>query len=230
MGRFQSTAAILGAVATSARAANSSASLADVCTASYAAAHLPAGGYYGDYALSPIADSVTANPVYNYSVGATDSVFFPAATFDFCNVTFSYTHDGRDDSVVLTLWLPTPANYQNRFLTTGGGGYAINSGDNSLPGGVMYGAAAGYTDGGFGVDASNAIDTFLVQNGTLAWQNIYMFGYQAIRELSLLGRDFTSNFFNASGTKQYNYYQVFSLSNTTRITLGSHKFTSAGLL
>lgn len=216
MGRSpQFNAAIFAAVTASAHAvavtnSSSSASLADVCTPAYVAAHLPAAGYYGDYALSPLADSVTANPVYNYSVGATDSVFFPAATFDYCNVSFSYTHEGRDDAVVLTLWLPAPANYQNRFLTTGGGGYAINSQLQSLPGGVMYGAAAGQTDGGFGADASNAIDTFLVQNGTLDWQNVYMFGYQAIRELSLLGREFTSNFFNATGTKQYNYYQVGS--------------------
>lgn len=205
---MQSMAAVLAAMAISARAANSTVSLADVCTSSYVAAHLPAAGYYGDYALAPIADSVSANPVYNHSVGATYSVFFPAATFDYCNVTFSYTHEGRDDTVVLTLWLPTPANYQNRFLTTGGGGYAINSQLQSLPGGVMYGAAAGQTDGGFGQYATEAIDTFLVENGTVDWQNVYMFGYQAIRELSLLGREFTSNFFNASGVKQYNYYQV----------------------
>lgn len=213
MGRSQFTAAILVALAASARAANSSVSLADVCTSSYVAAHLPAAGYYGDYALTPLASSVTASPVYNYSVGATDSVFYPAATFDYCDVSFSYTHEGRNDTVVLTLWLPAPANYQNRFLTTGGGGYAINSGTMSLPGGVMYGAAAGETDGGFGADASDAIATFLVQNGTIDWQNVYMFGYQAIRELSLLGREFTSNFFNATGTKQYTYYQVGRISS-----------------
>lgn len=185
----------------------SAASLDDVCTSSYVAAHLPASGYYDDYALSIDTSSVTANPVLNYTVGATDSNFFPAATFDYCNVTFTYSHDGRDDSVLLTVWLPTPDNFENRFLTTGGGGYAINSQLGSLPGGVMYGAAAGQTDGGFGADQTNAISTFLVENGTVDWQNVYMFGYQAIRELSLVGREFTENFFNVS-TKLYTYYQV----------------------
>lgn len=73
---------------------------------------------------------------------------------------------------------------------------------------MQYGAVAGQTDGGFGVDQTNAISTFLVQNGTIDWQNVYMFGYQAIRELSLLGREFTKNFFQTNGTKVYTYYQV----------------------
>lgn len=189
----------------------SAATLDDVCTTDYVAAHLPADGFYDDYALTMDASSVTANPVTNFSVDATYSVFFPSATFDYCNVTFAYSHDGRNDSVVLTLWLPTPDNFQNRFLSTGGGGYAINSQLRSLPGGVMYGAAAGQTDGGFGAYATDAISTFLVENGTVDWQNIYMFGYQAIRELNLVGREFTKNFFDinsSNSTRLYTYYQV----------------------
>lgn len=93
------------------------ASLADVCTPSYAAAHLPASGSYDGYSLTVDASSVTANPVYNQSA---KSHSFPAASFDYCNVTFTYSHDGRDDSVLLTLWLPAPENFQNRWLTTGG--------------------------------------------------------------------------------------------------------------
>ncbi|CAN8096113.1 unnamed protein product [Discula destructiva] len=183
------------------------ASLGDVCTSSYVTAHLPASGFYGDYALTVDASSVTANPVYNYSVGATYSNFFPAATFDYCNVTFTYSHDGRDDSVLLTLWLPAPDKFQNRWLSTGGGGYAINSQTTALPGGVQYGAVAGQTDGGFGVDQQSAINTFLVQDGTIDWQNVYMFGYQAIRELSLVGREFTKVFFEMNDTRLYTYYQ-----------------------
>ncbi|KAJ4389038.1 hypothetical protein N0V93_006500 [Gnomoniopsis smithogilvyi] len=203
MGAKTSIATLLAATALTAHAA----SLADVCTTSYVAAHLPASGYYDDYALSVDESSVTANPVYNYSVGAVYSAFFPAATFDYCNVTFTYSHEGRDDSVLLTLWLPAPDKFQNRWLSTGGGGYAINSQLQSLPGGVQYGAVAGQTDGGFGTYQTNAISTFLVQNGTIDWQNVYMFGYQAIRELSLLGREFTKNFFQTNGTKVYTYYQ-----------------------
>lgn len=187
--------------------------LDDICTPSYVASHLPASGYYGDYAISINAGSVTANPVANYTVGPLDSPMFPAASFDYCNVTFSYSHDGRGDSVLLTFWLPTPDAFQNRYLATGGGGYAINSRLGSLPGGVMYGAVASQTDGGFGEYQTNALSTFLVQNGTMNWQNVYMFGYQAIREQSLLGREFSRLFFNLTETdKLYKYYQVSHLS------------------
>lgn len=204
MGPKASIATLLATASTTVHAA----SLADVCTTTYVADHLPVSGYYGDYALTVDEGSVTANPVYNYSVGAVSSNFFPAATFDYCNVTFTYSHDLRDDSVLLTLWLPTPDKFENRWLSTGGGGYAINSQTQSLPGGVQYGAAAGQTDGGFGADQNNALDTFLVGNGTIDWQNVYMFGYQAIRELSLLGREFTKNFFELNDTRLYTYYQV----------------------
>lgn len=121
MGSKTAIAALLAAMSLTAHAA----SLADVCTTSYVAAHLPASGYYGDYALTVDSSSVTANPVYNFSVGAVYSPFFPAATFDYCNVSFTYSHDGRDDSVLLTLWLPAPDKFQNRYLTTGGGTYKI---------------------------------------------------------------------------------------------------------
>lgn len=117
MGAKTSIATLLATTALTVHAA----SLADVCTTSYVAAHLPASGYYDDYALTVDTSSVTANPVYNYSVGAVYSNFFPAATFDYCNVTFTYSHDSRDDSVLLTLWLPAPDKFQNRWLSTGGG-------------------------------------------------------------------------------------------------------------
>ena len=122
------------------------ATLADVCTVSTVTAALPS--YLG---ITVDASSVTANAVYNAS--ASGSVMFPDAVFDFCNVTFAYSHDGKSDRVVVAYWLPDPDNFKNRFLATGGGGYAINSGlttGGSLPGGVSYGAVAGLTDGGFG--------------------------------------------------------------------------------
>ncbi|KAH8657928.1 feruloyl esterase-like protein B precursor [Xylariales sp. PMI_506] len=184
---------------------SSGASLADVCTPTYVADHLPEAGFYNGLTID--SSSVTANPVTNASV--TGNVFYPDSTFDYCNVTFTYSHDGLDDEVVLTVWLPAPENFQNRFLATGGGGYAINSGTQSLPGGIIYGAAASQTDGGFGADAGNTIATFLYENGTENWHNIYQFGYKAIHEQVVIGKAFTNTFYNLteSNTTLYSYYQ-----------------------
>jgi tannase len=123
------------------------ASLEDVCTLEYAQYHLPASTFIQGITLDPA--SVTVNIVRNASTSA-DSTFYPAASFSYCNFTVAYSHNGRDDQVLVQYWLPDPAKFKNRYLSTGGGGYAINSGAQSLPGGVMYGAVAGATDGGFG--------------------------------------------------------------------------------
>jgi tannase len=181
------------------------ATLNDVCRPSYVRAHLPAPGFYPGVSLDP--SSVNANPVTQVSVTGND--FFPDATFDYCNVSFTYSHDGLDDEVALTYWLPAPGKFQNRFLATGGGGYAINSGNQSLPGGIIYGAVSGLTDAGFGAAQSNTITQWLEANGTLNWHNVYMFGYQGIREMSELGKAFTKSFFNMtqSNTTLYTYWQ-----------------------
>jgi tannase len=146
--------------------------------------------------------------VYNASTSATGT-FFPAATFSYCNFTLAYSHDGREgDQVLIQYWLPDPAKFENRYLSTGGGGYAIYSGSQSLPGGVMYGAVAGATDGGFGSFSTNADAAMLLANGTLDYETLYMFGYKAHWELSKIGKQFTRNFFNmGENTKLYSYYQ-----------------------
>ncbi|KAG9640721.1 feruloyl esteras-like protein B precursor, partial [Aureobasidium melanogenum] len=185
-------------------AVSSALTLDDVCTNAYAVAALPALGTFPGITIDNA--SVVTTAVTNTSVSG--QVMFPDATFDYCNVTFAYSHDGRDDKIQLTYWLPTPANFQNRFLSTGGGGYLISSGNGSLPGGIIYGAAAGTTDAGFG-SLNTQYDTVnLLANGTLDYHNLFMFGYQAIHEMSIIGKAFTKGFFNMTEeSKLYTYYQ-----------------------
>lgn len=179
------------------------AALGDVCTSSYVQASLPADDFYVGITID--ASSVSATPVTNTSV--TGQTFFPDATFDYCNISFAYAHNGRDDQVLLWYWLPAPESFQNRFLSTGGGGFAITSGSGSLPGGIIYGAAAGTTDGGFGSFSTNSDAVFLIQNGTVNWESLFMFGYQAIHEMTAIGKELTKNFFNMTDSKLYSYYQ-----------------------
>ncbi|KAI4846966.1 tannase and feruloyl esterase [Aureobasidium sp. EXF-8845] len=112
------------------------------------------------------------------------------------NITFAYGHAGRADRVLQEYWLPSPIKFKNRWMSTGGGGFAINSGSNSLPGGIIYGAAAGITDGGFGDFSTNYDAVSLYANGTLNYDALYSFGYRGIRELTVIGREFTTNFFD----------------------------------
>ncbi|KAH9828746.1 Feruloyl esterase [Teratosphaeria destructans] len=186
-------------------AANSS--LASICSVSALQAALPPSGFLNGITID--ASSVTANAVYNQSY--TDEDFYPNADITYCNVTFQYSHAGIHDNVVVQYWLPSPEKFQNRYLSTGGGAYQIFSGSTSLAGGIPYGAVSGGTDGGFGSFDASFDDLFLIANGTVNWQNTYMFAYQAHHELSLLGKEFTRGVYNmANGTKLYSYYQACS--------------------
>ncbi|OJJ45149.1 hypothetical protein ASPZODRAFT_27150 [Penicilliopsis zonata CBS 506.65] len=193
--------------ATMSAAAAHAASLTDICTTSYIESKLPTSDFNEGIEID--SSSVTAAVVYNAS--SSGSYFFPATNFDFCNVTFAYTHEGLNDTVQLNYWLPAPSSFANRFLATGGGGYAINSGltvSGSLPGGLVYGAAAGLTDGGFGGFDNQFQAVDLLANGTLNWQEMTMFGYQAIYEMTIVGKALTSNVYNVSDSeKLYSYYQ-----------------------
>ncbi|KFZ11505.1 hypothetical protein V501_04735 [Pseudogymnoascus sp. VKM F-4519 (FW-2642)] len=177
--------------------------IAEVCTPSYVQSSLVFDSLINGIVID--SSSVTANIVTDASVNGDNN--FPDAVFDYCNVTFAYSHNGADDQVHVWYWLPTPDTFKNRYLSTGGGGYAINSGTGSLPGGVTYGAVAGATDGGFGSFSTNFDQVWPLENGTANWDALYMFGYEAIHELSVIGKEFTKQYFSMGDTKLYSYYQ-----------------------
>jgi tannase len=74
---------------------------------------------------------------------------------------------------------------------------------------MQYGAAAGLTDGGFGGFSNDWDAAFLLANNTVNWESVYMFGYQGIHEMTILGKAFTSNFYPTSNSTKrlYTYYQ-----------------------
>lgn len=182
-------------------------SLADICTTSYAKAHLPADSTVDGITIDPSSVSVAIT----YNASFTDEVMFPDTVISYCNLTFAYSHNGLDDQVYVAYWLPSPSDFQNRFLATGGGGLAINSGSSSLAGGLEYGAVSGLTDGGFGTFDTQWDATIPLANGTNNWPSVYNFGYQSIHEMSLLGKALTNNIYGvANSSKVYSYYQACS--------------------
>ncbi|KAH7142901.1 Tannase/feruloyl esterase [Dactylonectria estremocensis] len=180
------------------------ASLSSICTKSYVQSAIPVDNF--NLGITIDASSVETNLVANASFS---SVWYPTSSFDYCNVTFAYSHNGiAGDVIHVTYWLPAPSQFQNRYVSTGGGGLAINSGTSSIPTGVIVGAVSGLTDGGFGSFDKDWDDVFLLANNTINWQSVYMFGYQAHHELALLGKEFARNLYNVSdSSKIYSYYQ-----------------------
>lgn len=81
---------------------------------------------------------------------------------------------------------------------------AITSGQNGLRAGIVYGAATGTTDGGFGGFSKQLSDVLLLADGTLNYNMLYNFGYKSIHEMSVLGKELTRKYYNS--TKLYSYY------------------------
>lgn len=101
-------------------------------------------------------------------------------------------------------YLPEPSQYEGRFLATGGGGFAINSGASGLDGGLVYGAAAGCTDGGMGW-GRELEEVMLTVNGSINYDMPNNLGYLSVHEMTEIGKGLSKNFYNSS--KLYAYYQ-----------------------
>ncbi|KAI0153197.1 tannase and feruloyl esterase [Xylariaceae sp. FL1272] len=179
-------------------------SLSDLCTTSYASSALPTE----DLGLGITIDSasVTTSLTTNQTV---TSQWFPRSVVSYCNVTFAYSHNGlANDLVHVTYLVPDPSLFSNRYVSTGGGGLAINSGISTAATGLIVGAVSGMTDGGFGSFSTQYDAVSLLAPGVLNYQELYMFGYLAHHELAVLGKAFTANLFGvASSDKIYSYYQ-----------------------
>lgn len=169
------------------------ATLADICTVENVQAALPANQTIPG--IAPLPATVAATPVYN----ATSS----GSTFSYCNVSVAYTHIGKNDQVNLWYWFPAPDDFKNRFLAVGGEGYSISLGQQSLPSGVVYGAVTGTTDGGFDGFNQDFDAAFLLANGTIDYDVLYMFGYQALGEMSVLGKAITKGFYTTDQVYTY---------------------------
>ncbi|RDW69819.1 carboxylic ester hydrolase-36 [Coleophoma cylindrospora] len=180
------------------------AALSDICTVSTIQAALPANDFIPGITFD--ASSVTAATVYNSSVSSNN---YPDATIDYCNVTFAYSHAGLNDKVQVQYWLP--ATFSNRYLTTGGFGYAINSASSNLPEAIIYNAVGGATDGGFGGFDVQFDAVFPLTNGTANLPALYSFAYESLHELTVFGKEFARSVYGVTnGTKIYSYYHSCS--------------------
>ncbi|RAK78844.1 tannase and feruloyl esterase [Aspergillus fijiensis CBS 313.89] len=117
------------------------------------------------------------------------------AEYPVCDVNFAYTHGGPDRTNV-NYWMPAPADFKNRYVSTGGEGWNITEENSFLPSGIDMGAVAGTTDGGFGGFDVSSWEVWLNGGGEVNWDTVYMFGYKAIDELSRIGKELTKSFYN----------------------------------
>lgn len=179
-------------------------SLSDVCSVSNVQAALPANGTLLGINLIP--SSVYANPVYNASLGGSGGMGGSSSssdkTYSYCNVTLEYTHTGKNDTVLVKYAFPDPQDFKNRFYLAGGGGFSLSS---DATGGLQYGAASGATDAGYDAFDQSYDEVVLYGNGSINWDATYMFAYQALGELTKIGKPLTKNLYNTD--KIYSYFE-----------------------
>ncbi|KAI9369214.1 tannase [Aspergillus egyptiacus] len=213
--RHQRNALFALAAAAAAAASTSASSLAAVCTVSHVRSILPSNGTLLGIDLIPSA--VTAS-VYNASSSSGSSASTTAggvamgvgmgassSTNDYCNVTVAYRHTGKNDKVVAKYAFPAPDQFKNRFYVAGGGGFSLSS---DATGGLEYGAVGGATDAGYDAFSYSYDEVVLYGNGTINWDATHMFGYQALGEMTKLGKMLTRGFYGRpADAKVYTYYE-----------------------
>ncbi|KAL4888885.1 Tannase/feruloyl esterase [Aspergillus ambiguus] len=197
----KSVRAAVAAMATTATAT----SLVDLCTVSNVQAALPANGTL--LGINMIPSTVTASPVYNATVGGMmgSTTSSSSETYNYCNVTVSYTHTGKGDTVVVKYAFPSPSDFKNRFYVAGGGGFSLSS---DATGGLSYGAAGGATSAGYDAFSNSYDEVVLYGNGSINWDATYMFGYQALGEMTKIAKPLARGFYGLSdNAKIYTYYE-----------------------
>ena len=189
-------------------ASASAASLNELCTISNVQAALPANGTLLGIELLP--NTVTASAVYNATTGGgmmkrqmgggTSS----GTTYNYCNVTVSYRHTGKGDTIPVKYAFPEPSTFKNRFYLAGGGGFSLSS---DATGGLAYGAASGATSAGYDAFNFSFDEKVLYGNGSINWDATYAFAYTALGELTKIGKPFTQAFYGAQDTKIHTYFE-----------------------
>ncbi|EME84719.1 uncharacterized protein MYCFIDRAFT_42031 [Pseudocercospora fijiensis CIRAD86] len=144
--------------------------------------------------------AVDASPLQNYTA-ATDAGTWSG--LDICNVTVTYTHPGRNDTVHVDVWLPL-GDWNGRFQGAGGGGWRMGPSIDKLASAVSQGFSVARTDGGhdlntrsdpewWALDSPGNVDLSLLQN----------FASLALNDLANIGKQITANFYGTPAKKSY---------------------------
>jgi feruloyl esterase len=115
-----------------------------------------------------------------------------------CRVTAVTTHPPTGDKV--RIWVAIPvANWNGRFLGTGGGGFSGGS-----AAGVMQPAAAGYAAGATDTGHEGASGSFALDaNGRLNWQSIRNNAHVGIHEMTVTGKALTQAMYGVAPRYAY---------------------------
>ncbi|PIA88891.1 putative feruloyl esterase B [Cercospora beticola] len=149
--------------------------------------------------------SVEAIPLDNYTAFIAADGETPATTYsgvNVCNLTITYTHPGRDDTINVNAWLPLD-NWNGRFVASGGGGWRTGVPSDSLAPIASQGFATASTDGGHPIYEQNAAPWALNSPGNVNLNLFQDFASIALNDLGLLGKQATQLFYQKAADYSY---------------------------
>ncbi|CAI7580642.1 unnamed protein product [Penicillium glandicola] len=143
-----------------------------------------------------------------------------AQNLNFCNVTVTYKHTGKNDTINVGVLLPSDS-WNERLQGIGGNGYS--AGLSSITAyGMIAAAAEGYvaisTDGGHTSD--DPADWGLLENGMPDYNNMYNFAIASLGDAAIIGKSLTES---AYGSKpKYSYWTGCSQGGRQGLALAQH--------
>jgi hypothetical protein len=114
---------------------------------------------------------------------------------DACEVVVTYTHPGYNDSINVTVWLPSAEHWTGRFLGAGGGGWSTGVEDNAtFPWAASEGFAVASTDGGH-AQVGGPESWALLSPGNLNWALLQDFASTSLDDAATLGKQVVKAFY-----------------------------------
>lgn len=125
------------------------------------------------------------------------------SVLNFCNITVTYTHPCKNDTIHVTVWLPL-SGWNGRLQGSGGGGYAMRQDDSRLANAVALNYSVVATDGGHDMEMLNSISWSLDASNNVNMQLLKDFAYIALNDAALIGKQITHSFYGRG--PQYSYW------------------------
>lgn len=126
-------------------------------------------------------------------------------TVDFCNVTVTYTHPGRNDVVNVYVWLPL-TDWNGKLQAVGGGGYNVGLGLLYMPQALADGYVVISSDGGFSFDlaeSSSPEKWALTSPGNVNMYLLENYASRALLDLPIVGKAMVEQYFGRPPSFSY---------------------------
>ncbi|GJC86075.1 putative feruloyl esterase ARB_07085 [Colletotrichum liriopes] len=153
--------------------------------------------------------SLEANLITNYNATVPAAYRFTSPSVQlqnatFCNVTITYTHSGQNDSITTEAWLP--AEWNERFMAVGGGGWVAGRfflSYSAMRGAIADGYATITTDAGLG-SAMEPSPWAQTSPGNVNLYNLQNLGSVSLNEQAVIGKSLIKSFYGQA--PKYSYW------------------------